>query len=155
MKNETTPVTAPSPVRYYVGDLCYVMHDVWNEVCDLVPYDNSEHEFELEDGRKFILFGTAYGDGSYTDLAGNSYGVDSGTIGAIKVDDIRDLEGFDSTVKNGSGHVHEFPAEICDYDCFYDEGVIGIYSVQIDTAGDYEEEEVEYDNEFDEDGEDA
>jgi hypothetical protein len=143
MKNEMTPVTAPSPVRYYVGDLCYVLHDVWDEVCDLIPFDNSEHEFELEDGRKFILFSTAYGDGSYTDFAGNSYSVDSGTIGAIKVDEIRDLEGFNSTVKNGSGHVHEFPAEINKDDCYYEAGMIGIYRVEIDTAEDYEEDEVD------------
>jgi hypothetical protein len=109
----------------------------------------------LEDGRKFILFSTAYGDGSYNDFAGNSYGVDSGTIGAIKVEDIRDLEGFTGTVKNGAGHVHEFPAEINGDDCYYEDGMIGIYMVEIDTAGNYEEEEVEYDREFDENDEDA
>ena len=137
--------TSVTPVRYYVGDLCYVMHDVWNEVCDLIPFDNSEHEFELKDGRKFILFGTAHGDGSYSDFAGNSYGVDSGTIGAIKVEDIHDLEGFNCTVNNGYGHVHEFPVEIDSFDCYYDGGVINIYSVSIDTdpAGDSEYDEDE------------
>jgi len=154
MKNETTSMTtsAPTPVKYYLGDLAYVMHDVWDEVCDLVPFDNSEHEFELEDGRKFILFSTAYGDGQYNDFLGKPYSVDSGTIGAIKVDDIRDLEGFNSTIKHGNGHVHEFPAEINGDDCYYDDGMIGIYQVEIDTDEDYEEEEVEYDKEDDEEG---
>ena len=132
-------INQPTPVRYYVGDLCYVMHDAWDEVCGLVPFDNSEHEFELEDGRKFILFSTAYGDGTYFDREGKSYGVDSGTIGAIKVDDIRDPE-FASIVERGLGQVHEFPAEIDGLDCFYESGTIGIYRVEIDTAGGDEEE---------------
>jgi len=144
MKNETTSMTtsAPTPVKYYIGDLAYVMHDVWDEVCDITPFDNSEHEFELEDGRKFILFSTAHGDGQYNDLSGKPYAVDSGTIGAIKVDDIRDLEGFNSTVKHGNGHVHEFPAEINGDDCYYNDGMIGIYQVEIDTDEDYEEDDV-------------
>ncbi len=40
--------------KYYVGDLCYVMHDVWDEVCDLMfPHDNSGvyGKFKLKDGR--------------------------------------------------------------------------------------------------------
>ena len=143
-------MTVLSPVRYYVGDLCYVMHDVWDEVCDLTPFDNSEHEFELEDGRKFILFSTAHGDGQYNDFLGKPYSVDSGTIGAIKVDDIRDTEGLVSTVTHGHGHIHEFPAEINGEDCYYDDGMIGIYQVEIDTDEDYEEDEVEYDEEGDE-----
>jgi hypothetical protein len=133
--------------KYYVGDLCYVMHDVWNEVCDLTPFDNSECEFELEDGRKFILFSTAFGDGQYNDKDGRPYSVDSGTIGAIKVDDIRDPE-FARVVENGLGHVHEFPSEINDMDCYCAGGVIGIYDVEIDTAADDEEED------FEEEGED-
>ena len=140
MKNENTPVT---PVRYYVGDLCYVMHDVWEEVCDLTPYDNSEHEFELEDGRKFILFNTAHGDGTYNDLNGRPYSVDSGTIGAIKLSDILD-PGSEDIITAGLGHVHEFPAEINGFDCYYDEGVINIYSVSIETAP-------EWDSEYEED----
>ena len=126
-------INQPTPVLYYVGDLCYVLHDAWMEVCGLTPFDNSEHEFELEDGRKFILFSTAYGDGTYFDREGKSYGVDSGTIGAIKVDDIRDPE-FARIVEQGLGQVHEFPAEIDGLDCFYEGGTIGIYRVEIDTA---------------------
>lgn len=137
MMNETL-MTAP--VRYFLGDLCYVLHDAWDEVCDLTPLDNSEHEFELEDGRKFILFSTAFGDGQYNDQKGDPYAVDSGTIGAIKVDDIRDPE-FARIVENGLGHVHEFPAEIDGMDCYYEDGIIHIYTVVIDTGADYEEDE--------------
>jgi len=147
-------VTAPSPVRYYVGDLCYVMHDAWDEVCSICCIDNEDWEYELEDGRKFILFSTAYGDGQYNDQNGNPYAVDSGTIGAIAVDDIMDPE-FESAIKNGLGHIHEFPAEIEGYDCFYDKGTIGIYSVYIDTAGDLDCDDDEDYIEEDDDCEDA
>jgi hypothetical protein len=127
--------TTPTPVDYWVGDLCYVMHDVWDEICNSVPFDNSEHEFELGDGRKFILFNTAYGDGEYTDQNGNRYGVDAGVIGAIKVEDIHDqmpyLEG---------GTIHTFPAEINEMDCFYEDGTIHIYTVRIETGdSDYDD----------------
>jgi hypothetical protein len=137
MMNET-PMTAP--VRYFLGDLCYVMHDVWDEVCSVIDLDNDEWEYELEDGRKFILFSTAFGDGQYNDLDGNPYSVDSGTIGAIKVDNIVDTTGLSNALSLGLGHIHEFPAEIEGFDCFYDEGVISIYSVSIDTAGSYDSE---------------
>ena len=144
-----TPMTAP--VRYFLGDLCYVLHDVWDEVCDITDLDNDEWEYELKDGRKFILFSTAFGDGQYNDLDGNPYSVDSGTIGAIKVDDIVDTTGLSNALGLGLGHIHEFPAEIEGFDCCYDEGVINIYSVSIDTAG-YYDSEFEEDDVNDEEG---
>lgn len=82
--------------QYYIGDLCYVMHDVWNEVCDLLYPDDTvgsgaEGEFTLKDGRKFALYNTNYGDGEYdTSVWGETIGVDSGTIGCILTSDIRD-----------------------------------------------------------------
>ena len=146
--NEIAEMTV-TPVKYYVGDLCYVMHDCWDEVCDLMFSADEGMEYgehELSDGRKFVIYGTAYGDGSYNDKDGNPYAVDSGTIGAIKVNDILDVEGYNRTVEGGYGHVHEFPAEIDAMDCCSEDGVIRIYNVEIDTAGsDWEEEEEEDD----------
>lgn len=75
---------------YYIGDLCYVLHDAWDEVCSLFTFDNETWEYQLQDGRKFFLFNTAHGEGVYQDQHGGRYPVDSGTIGAILVDDIRD-----------------------------------------------------------------
>ena len=138
-----TTLMKDTTVQYYVGDLCYVMHDAWDEVCGLVPFDNSEHEFELEDGRKFILFSTAYGDGTYFDREGKSYSVDSGTIGAIKVDDIRDPE-FNRIVGHGLGQFHEFPAEIDGLDCVYESGWITIFDVVINTIGAGEDSDDDY-----------
>jgi hypothetical protein len=148
--NQVTAMPATEPVRYWVGDLCYVMHSEWNEVCDQTPFDNSTFEFELSDGRKYLLFSTAYGDGTYNDQYGNPYGVDSGTIGAILLDDINDPE-LERVLESGLGNVYEFPGILDEFDCSYDDGLIQIGHVQIATG--YEDEED--DEEFEEDDEDA
>ena len=79
--------------EYYIGDLCYVMtSEEWLEVCDLTIQDTRliEGEFQLKDGRKFAMYSTAYGDGTYYDHYGFSYSVDSGSIGCIRMEDIKD-----------------------------------------------------------------
>jgi hypothetical protein len=81
--------------RYYIGDLCYVMHDEWDEACVLFfPTNQSgrgvEGEFALQDGRRFASFGTAFGDGEYYNNMGTSHCVDSGSIGCIRIEDIQD-----------------------------------------------------------------
>jgi len=79
--------------EYYIGDLCYVMtSEEWLEVCDLTIQDSRliEGEFQLKDGRKFAMYSTAYGDGTYYDHYGFSYSVDSGSIGCIRMEDIKD-----------------------------------------------------------------
>jgi hypothetical protein len=79
--------------KYYVGDLCYVMHECWDEVCGLFFKGRTDHgcnegEFVLKDGRRFVSINTKYGDGGYYDQYGNEYGVDAGLIGCILIDDI-------------------------------------------------------------------
>mgnify|MGYP003344131698 FL=1 len=80
--------------QYYIGDLCYVMHDVWDEVCDLLfpdDFNSQQGEFTLKDGRRFAIYNTNYGDGEYdTSEWGHTICVDSGTIGCILTSDIRD-----------------------------------------------------------------
>jgi len=83
--------------RYYIGDLCYVMHPEWDEVCDLFfpanhPPRGVEGEFTLKDGRRFASFSTAYGDGTYYSNINTEHSVDAGIIGCIRVEDIRDTE---------------------------------------------------------------
>jgi hypothetical protein len=78
---------------YYIGDLCYVIPDAWSEVGKLIFDDWKSQRaksgiFTLEDGRKFAIFSTAYGDGEYYDNFGSSYCVDSGSIGCILTKDI-------------------------------------------------------------------
>ena len=109
--------------RYWIGDLCYVMGNHWDEVCDLLFADRSDNGcnqgiFQLKNGTKFVMFNTAYGNGSYTDLDGRVYGVDSGSIGAILVDDIE--SGDDLGL--GLGHDHEFNKKL--YASRDDEGFI-------------------------------
>lgn len=79
--------------RYYIGDLCYVLNEEWDEVCNIIFSGNhDEGIFELSDGRKFAIFNTMYGDGVYADNFGHSYPVDSGSIGCIKADYIKNGE---------------------------------------------------------------
>ena len=84
------------PGTYYVGDLCYVMHPQWREVCDLMFATDGngtlDGEFNLANGVRFALHGTAYGDGVYEDAEGRKYPVDAGIIGCIRVEDVYDPE---------------------------------------------------------------
>jgi hypothetical protein len=70
---------------YYVGDLCYIMsHEMWGSFID------DAYKFQDGDGvflnADFAIYSTMYGDGKYTDQFGNTYGVDSGSIGCINID---------------------------------------------------------------------
>ena len=133
--------------KYYVGDLCYVMHNEWDEVCGLFFEGRDDHGcnegvFNLKDGRRFASFNTKYGDGSYFDQFGNEYGVDAGLIGCIALNDI-DLKA-DGNFTSG-GQIIEFKHDFVvsgnqglsrrDWD-----GVITIGHIVIKT-----EEEVNYD----------
>ena len=123
---------------YYIGDLCYVMHDRWDEFCNLTIVGNKvlDGEFNLSDGTRFATFTTQWGDGTYKDELGNEYPVDAGLIGCIRVEDIAPEEL--ANIKDG--WVVEF---VKDFTTFSAGGVISIGTVSIDT--DYEEEpEEEY-----------
>lgn len=141
--------------KYWVGDLCYVMHDEWDEVCGRFFAGRNDHgcnegEFNLADGRRFVSFNTKWGDGGYRDQFGNTYGVDAGLIGCIKISDIYEIQiSNDFTGPIAGGHVIDFPHDfICsggrssrDWD-----GVIRIGDVCVDTDPEegYEDEEDEY-----------
>lgn len=119
--------------KYYVGDLCYVMHDKWGEFCDQTIVGNDVLDGEVVvGGVKVATYCTMYGDGTYADQEGRKYGVDAGLIGCIKVEDIAPEE-----LKNlGDGNVIEFDAP------FYTgskDGVIYFGDVEINTG--YEEDE--------------
>ena len=92
------------PGTYYVGDLCYIMHPQWKEVCDLMfaTENNSvlDGEFNLANGVRFAVQSTAYGDGVYYDDEGCEYPVDAGLIGCIRVEDVYDPEWYLAGVNN-------------------------------------------------------
>ena len=76
---------------YYIGDLCYVMHDEWTEVCSLTINEHTilDGEFQLKDGRQFAIYSTAYGDGYYSNNRNDTMlPVDAVCIGCIRIEDI-------------------------------------------------------------------
>jgi hypothetical protein len=73
--------------RYWVGDLCYVLRDVWDCVCLL-----GDGAHVLPDGRRVVVFSTVHGDGTYNDEHGREYPVDSGIIGCVRATDIRRID---------------------------------------------------------------
>jgi hypothetical protein len=122
---------------YYVGDLCYVLHERWDEVCSLIIEGNRclDGEFNLEDGTRFAIYGTAYGDGNYFDQNGKSYDVDAGSIGCVLLDDI-DLTNQENFL--AGGNIHTFDTS------FYTgtmDGKIMFHTLSIDTDPVYNEEE--------------
>lgn len=132
--------------KYYVGDLCYVMHKEWDEVCGLFFKDRDDHgcnegEFNLKDGRRFASFNTKYGDGSYYDQFGDEYGVDAGLIGCIALNDI-DLTNDDNFIRGGQ--IIEF---VSDFSVSGSQGLsrkdwdgviqIGHIVIKTDDDGDY------------------
>jgi hypothetical protein len=128
--------------KYYVGDLCYVMHDEWNECCDLFfpyvpgnPNHQAEGEFTLKDGRRFASFGTAWGDGTYRSSIGTDHCVDSGSIGCISVYDIRDKT-YDLERLQQLGAIVDFEAP---FEVDADYGLLKFGAVLIETAADEEE----------------
>jgi len=131
MTNKTTEINKNV---YYVGDLCYVMTNEWGEICEDAVFDNTEVDFTLKDGRKYIQLSTAFGDGTYNDLNGQPYSVDSGTIGAVLVNNITDTEALNQALSNGLGHLYQSDEELDSYNCNYFEGTIYIGQITIDTT---------------------
>ena len=141
--------------RYVICDLCYVLHDEWKEVCEIIIKDNTvlDGEFTLADGRRFAIYSTMYGDGEYS----NSYnsdrlGVDAGCIGCIKVEDV-DLDNPRNNLNNGIiVDFHNPFSTSGGRDSQGWDGTIHIGHVEVYTGDDpYYEEEEEY---YDEDEED-
>ena len=122
--------------KYFIGDLCYVLGDRWDEVCNLIILDHVclDGEFELSDGTRFAMYGTAYGDGFYSDQQGNGYPVDSGSIGCVLVESITSGE-----IRDDLGTIHDFKE---DFETGEEDGIIRIGEVEIDTVGeDYTEKD--------------
>lgn len=115
--------------KYYVGDLCYVLHDRWDEFCALTINGHRvlDGEFNLADGTRFATYTTRWGDGNYFDEEGKSYDVDAGLIGCVALEDIN----FDDPSNSvAGGRVVEFAN---DFTTFSSGGVISFGGVSIDT----------------------
>ena len=133
--------------KYWVGDLCYVMHPQWQEACDLFfppGQDNwrgAQGVFKLANGIRFASFGTKHGDGNYEDQQGRNYPVDSGSIGCIRVEDIAD--DTDSFWFEG-GNVIDFDS---DFTVGSDGSELNFGVTWIDTDPPYVEDEYEEEEE--------
>ena len=128
--------------RYYIGDLCYVMHDEWDECVNLFfpyvpgqPQQHVEGEFVLKDGRRFASFGTAHGDGTYNSNIGTEHMVDSGSIGCIQIKDIQDST-YDDIERLGAIVEFEQPFEVKKVSL----GLLRFGHVDIETDADYDKE---------------
>ena len=130
--------------KYYVGDLCYVMdNDEWSQVCARTIQGSkfADGEFELNDGRRFAIYSTRWGDGGYYDQYGHTYSVDAGSIGCILMSDIR-ANKYENILDLGAILEFTEPFETAggrgsaNWD-----GVIQIGHVEIATSPEYEDEE--------------
>lgn len=124
--------------QYYIGDLCYVFeNDTWDAICDIIfPNEDGlplDGEFALPDGRRFAIYSTAHGDGSYQDQERNDYWVDSGSIGCVKLEDVDKLE---ERIKQGSNIV-SFNKPFRTYS---KDGMIMIGYIGIDTDPKWDDE---------------
>ena len=116
---------------YYIGDLCYVMHKEWDEVCSLFFKGNTngscnQGEFVLKDGRRFAGYNTKWGDGEYRDQFNNRYLVDSGCIGCILVSDIVEMDKRNIDLGNVIKMTKEFDTSNID-------GLISFNNITIET----------------------
>jgi len=135
---ENKMATKKTGVEYYIGDISYVTSpEEWQEIFSLYEREVGP-ECVLRDKRKVFVLPTLYGDGSYTDLQNREYWVDSGTIGAIKVSDIKDQKKFQNAKEMELGQVLPLP-----YDLSAEEvsggvengGLLKFGEVIIDTGG--------------------
>lgn len=117
------------PGDYYVGDLCYVLRNEWDEVCSLTIKEHSclDGVFTLANGTKFATYGTAYGDGVYIDQKGHKYPVDAGLIGCVAVKDL-DANILKDNIRLGNIIKFDKP-----FTTNEDQGVIVIGNLSIDT----------------------
>ena len=114
------PKKMPAPVKYYVGDLCYVLDDAtWQTLCtQLFSANRADNKYTFPDGRVFWC-AALEGDGRFplrdgvTDEAVAELSVDSGTIGMVKLEG---LAKYDSSSRHYHAiDVHGSPSLSVDY----------------------------------------
>jgi hypothetical protein len=140
MKVTNNPQVYMEPGHYYVGDLCYVLNDRWDEVCKVTIWDHGvlDGGFRLADGTEFVSFSTTYGDGTYEDQELRQYAVDSGGIGCVLMNDIADEP---NSIEGGQMITFEKP-----FICEKVGDIIYFGKIAIDTG---DSEEMDFDEEYD------
>ncbi len=122
--------------KYYIGDLCYVLHeDIYDKVFGGFGYDDGLYT-EKEMGLSFFVGSTAYGDGLYKDDRNREYCVDAGIIGICPAELMYKDEDGDG------GQVFTFTEPVS---CRIKHGIFTFESghqyVRINTAGSDDEED--------------
>lgn len=122
-----------APGKYFVGDLCY--HDTlggssWDEICNKL-YTKGEGEHRLDSGIHIAIFHTKWGDGSYESNLGTIHGVDSGTIGCVRVPD---------SVECGQKDAYAIIEFRNHFSCHSEDGMLRFGHISIDTDPDIEDE---------------
>lgn len=134
---------------YLFCDLCYPFSgEQWQEVCALLAvHGDACGVYELADGTRFGLLSTAYGDGEYLDQHGSSYGVDSGTLGCVRLQDLAPdvARRFLSGPSSRTCSVHTVPVP---FRPSAEDGVLTFGPVSIDTNGWLEDVEEDTDDDL-------
>jgi len=137
------------PGQYFIGDLCYVLGDKWDEVCDKIIDGDKVKEglFCLNDGTSFVSLSTKYGDGLYpSNQIDQLFSVDSGGIGAVLLGGLP--EGSEEKIKQGAlGHIVNFEYH---FPFSRDDGTLTFGHITINTS-EIPEEEDEYFEYYDDD----
>ncbi len=133
---------------YVVGDPCYMIDDAawidWLNDADFTIQSREHVLLANYRGQPAVGVGTAHGDGCYYDQDGREYGVDAGLIGAVPVSVLtaEQLADYDTIT------IVHFDR---DFDCYFEDGVVHIGHVMIDTDWEPEDEDDYQDEDEDED----
>ena len=162
----TDRTKTPLPAgEYLIGDPCYAFDnygpDYWGVWLDATPTMPGTHSWprlmdaEIQ-GFRVVGMGTAYGDGAYNDQFGNEYGVDAGMIGAVPTDALVKLypeyAGLDEDSLEAKTQMKVFTFDE-PFDVSYENGVITIGHIEIDTDPEFDEDE-DLDDEWSDEDED-
>jgi len=131
--------------KYFVGDLCYVFPTGWDAVHGtFFLKQNENNEYELPDGRKFAMVSTQNGDGLYVSNLGIRFAVDSGSIGCILFDDLKEWDACDDFGDlNSYGTVYEFKE---DFELVRASKIEFGNEIYIDDSSEYDEDDDDGDN---------
>lgn len=122
------------PGDYYVGDLCYMLRNEWDDVCNTMfaaedAGGSSDGVFKLNNGIEFASYSTAYGDGVYTDQRGRKYPVDAGLIGCVNI------KHLDANILKDNIHLGNIIKFNNSFETSSNDGRITIGHIIIDTKG--------------------
>ena len=140
-----------SPDEYIIVDPCYVMTDkTYQAMVDSVFSSNNELDnVYVYKGKQMVVFGTAYGDGGYSNnINANSILVDSGLIACIPTSVLTK-----KSIKENSKNSVVFTAE-SNITCQNDDGILQYGTITVDTVGHDDEEEEDDDDTYEDNDED-